>query len=294
MVFNISPTDPFITLPRDVARLTEITVCGRPVAIQNEFFEFLEFGYGLQPTPNCCASLSGSNCQFLQMYDRGLFPTFSDLAPGKTIRAYTTDASDSGKRALIQGTDQNDSIIYGQDGIVSCLGEFITFEPPFAQFPMTLNTLTGIQKDITTGPVKFYETNPVTGDTRLILTMQPSEEVASYRRYTVVGLPNNCCTNPSGFNQITAMAKLEFIPAVVDTDWLLISNLEALICECQAVRFSNMDSAGSDQKALLKHREAIGLLNGELTHHLGRSKPAVVFAPFGSARLERQGVGKMI
>lgn len=295
VVYNVSASNPYITQARGHARIINTAVCNRAISIQNEWFEELEFGYGIQPNFGCSPSPVG--CQFLEMYDRGFFPTFSDLQKGKTLRIYTTDASDAGKRVLIQGTDQNDSIIYGQDGIVPCLGEFVTLEPPFAQFPMTLNSLTGIQKDITTGPLKFYETDSVTGDTRLILTMEPSEEVASYRRYFLNGLPSNCCNNPNGTAQVTAMVKLDFIPAKADTDWLMFHSpggLEALIAEAQCQRFDGMDSASSDNKMLLKHRQAIGYLQGQLTHFFGKSKPAVVFAPFGSARLERQGIGKMI
>jgi hypothetical protein len=43
-----------------------------------------------------------------------------------------------------------------------------------------------------------------------------------------------------------------------------------------------------------KHRMAIGLLNGELTHYQGLNEPAVNFAPFGDARLWRRQIGRMI
>ena len=135
----------------------------------------------------------------------------------------------------------------------------------------------------------------MTGDTELILTMEPSETVAWYRRYTIPGLPKNCCRSGLGNTvQATAMAKFEFIPATNDQDYLLIQNIEALVEECQSVRFSGMDSAGSDQKAAVHHHTAIGLLKGEITHYLGNDKPAVTFAPFGSAKLQRQGIGRII
>lgn len=287
MVFNVSQSDPFITLPREVARLINVDVCQRPIAVQNEFFEFLEFGVGLQP--NDCG------CQYLQMYDRGVFPTFADIAaPNKTVRVFMVEPADAQKRTLIQGLDANGVVIRSQDGLTPTLGEFLTLQDPFVQAPMEISSITGIQKDVTLGPVKYYEVDLTTGDTRLLLTMEPSEQSASYRRYTINGLPRNCCnTTLPTTTQVTGMAKLEFIPVRQDTDYLLIQNIEALASECQAIRFDGMDSPNSDRKAAVKHREAIGYLNGELTHYLGALKPAVVFAPFGSARLERRGIGLM-
>ena len=90
------------------------------------------------------------------------------------------------------------------------------------------------------------------------------------------------------------MAKLDFIPVVVPTDYLTIQNVEAIIEECESVRYSTMDSEiGADLKKK-HHVEAIGLLNGQLKHMEGKSRPAISFFPFGSARLERQQIGTMI
>lgn len=287
MVFNVNQTDPYITTPREVARLEQMTVCNRPVRIQNEFFEFLDFGIGLQP--------KNRFCNFLETYERGVYPSFSDLVPpNKLIRVYITDAADVGKRALIQGKDQNDTTIYSQDGLVQVTGTFVDFVSPFVDTAMVLNTLNGIQKDITSGQVKFFEVDSVTGVERLILIMEPGETVAAYRRYLVNGLPNSCacsCTNPT---QVTAMAKLDFIPVAVDTDYLTIQNVEAIIEECQSVRYSTMDQPAAAQLAIKHHRDAIALLNGQLIHMLGKQRPAISFKPFGSAALERQAIGTMI
>jgi hypothetical protein len=265
-------------------------VCKHPVAIQNEFEEFLEFGPGLQ-TPH---SFPG-RCHLPQNYDRGLFPTFVDLTPpNKTLRVFVTDPADAGRRVLIQGLDNQGAIIFSQDGLTPTTGEYLTFEQPFVQFPMELSAITGIQKDVTVGVVKFYQVDLTTGDMVLLLTMEPSETVASYRRYFLQGLPINCChNNPSLPHsvQVEAMAKLALIPVQSDPDWLLIQSLEALIAECQAVRFEGQDSPVADQKSALKHRSAIGFLNGQLTEKLGKSRPAVVFKPFGSATLRRAGIG---
>lgn len=288
-VFNVtSSTDPYITLPRSIARLIDLGVCTRPVRIQNEFYEFLEAGAGLQP---------GCGCNGMQTYDRGMFPTFSDIvSPNKRLRFYITDAADIGRRVLVQGTDQNGTTIYSLDGIDQVTGIYLSFTQPFVDTPFDISTLAGLQKDFTVGQVKVFEVDVVTGVSRLILTMEPSEEVAGYRRYFLNGLGRNCCgsTDPAAVTtQVTAMAKLALIPVAVDPDYLVIQNLAALKEECQSVRFSEMDDSLSAQQAVIHHRKAINLLNGELVFHMGKMQPAINFAPFGTAHLRNSRIGSL-
>jgi hypothetical protein len=289
MAFTVNGvTDPYITLPRNIARLINMDVCRNPVRIQNEFYEFLEAGVGLQP---------GCECNALETYDRGMFPTFSDIVPpNKRLRFYITDAADIGRRALVQGTDQNGTPIYSIDGIDEVTGIYVSFAQPFADTPFDITTLAGLQKDFTVGQVRVFEVDTVTGVSRLILTMEPSEEVAGYRRYFLNGLPANCCGTTAPLaptTQVTAMAKLALIPVAVDPDYFVIQNLVALKEECQAVRFGEMDDSTSAGQAELHHRKAIKLLNGELIHHQGKERPAINFAPFGTAKLSHQRIGSL-
>jgi hypothetical protein len=281
-------TNPYITLPRSIARLINMDICRNPVRIQNEFYEFLEAGVGLQP---------GCECNGLETYDRGMFPTFSDIVPpNKRLRFYITDAADVGRRVLVQGTDQNGTTIYSLDGVDEVTGIYIPFAQPFVDTPFDIITLTGLQKDFTVGQVRVFEVDTVTGVSRLILTMEPSEEVAGYRRYFLNGLPPNCCGSvlpAPATTQVTAMAKLALIPVQVDSDYLLISNITALKEECQSVRFSEMDDSTSAGQSALHHRKAINLLNGELTFWLGKERPAINFAPFGTAKLSHQRIGSL-
>jgi hypothetical protein len=299
VVFNVdSQLDPFITLPRSIARLINMDVCRRPVRIQNEFYEFLEAGVGLQPLTNCGGStVAQHGCNLLETYDRGLFPTFSDLVPpNKRLRFYITDQADVGRRVLVQGTDQNGTTIYSLDGTNEVTGIFVGLTTPFADTPFDITTLTGLQKDFTVGQVKVFEVDMATGTQRLILTMEPTEEVAAYRRYFLNGLPRNCCdpNNPAVTTvQVTAMAKLAFIPVQVDTDYLIIQNLPALKEGCQSVRFGEMDDSLSAGQTGVHMTRALNLLNGELRHHLGKEMPAINFAPFGTAKLSLQRIGSL-
>lgn len=302
MVFNVLRSDPYVTLGRYAARIQEMSVCRNPVAIQNEFYEFLEFGNGLQPKYSC-SSAAASGCQPMQSYSRGDVVTFRDLSSdtGKYIRVRALSSLDvtGTKRTLIQGTDIFDNILYSQDGAARVVGEYLTLADPFVDAPTVIKTLNGIQKDITNGPVQYWEVDPSTGAEVLLLTMEPSERIAGYRRYYINGLPSSCCPvirdavgNPLA--QVEGLVKLNLIPVVVDSDYLLIQNMEALIAECQSMRYSTMDLPNAKLMSAAAHRDAIRLLQGELAHHMGIERPAVGFFPFGSARLEKQAIGRLM
>ena len=298
VVFNVDAiNDPFITLPRNIARIINMDVCRRPVRIQNEFYEFLEAGIWLQPQTTCGADTL-RQCNLMETYDRGQFPTFSDLVPGnKRLRFYITDQADISRRVLVQGRDGNGQVIRSLDGLVQVQGQFLTLTTPFVQLPFDISHISGLQKDTTIGVVQVYEYDTSTGVQRLISQMDPSEEVAGYRRYFLNGLPKNCC-DPAAQNpttvQVTGMCKLAFIPVVADTDYLMIQSIPALKEECQAVRFSEMDDSTSAQQATFRHGRAINLLNGQLRHHLGKERPAINFAPFGTAHLGYHMVGSLM
>lgn len=297
MVFNVSPSDPYITLPRQVARLINLDVCRFPVRIQNAFYEFLEAGIGLQPG---CPSA----CQVLETYDRGNVPTFRDITAignPKLIRVYLTNERDHEHRVLIQGLDQNGSVVRTLDNGIDTEGEYLVLDDPFTDSAFFYSKITGVQKDLTAGDVRIYEVDSVTGAQTLISLMEPGETVGWYRRYFINGICNTCCgditSNSCGVpvvpntTQITAMAKLEFVPVVVDTDYLLIGNLPAMKAECFAVRYEESDNEKSLAMAAVKHKQAIQFLNSELVHYVGRERPAVNYAPWGSARLENQAIG---
>lgn len=276
MAFNVTRLIPYITTPRAVARLINADVNRCPVQIHNEFFEFLDFTTGLRDT-------SVVNCN-LEIYERGWVPTFADLVPGnKRLRVYATDARDYNLRVLVQGQDDNAETIRSTDRSVDLEGIYLTLASPFVDLPFNISSITGLQKDVTVGDVKIFELDTVTGNQRLLVIMEPSEETAMYRRYYVAGLPQ---TPP--ISQVVAMAKLDHLPVRVDTDYLLIGNLPALKEECLALRMREMDHPNAIQMANEHHINALRLLRHELDHHLGIQRPSISRKIFGSDRLRPQ------
>jgi len=296
IAFTVNRTNPYWTGTRDIARLQGVNVCQVPFEINNQFLEYLRFGNGRLPKTflTCPPTIQ-------QVFTRNNVPTFVDLSnPPQIIEVHAGDAADieAGKRVLIQGTDNNGTTIYTQDGLNQVQGEFVVLESPFVSPSAQFNSITGIQKDVTHGQVRIYQTDPATGEQVLLLTMEPGEETASYRRYYFSNLPSTCCqTSPGTASQnvtVTAIAKLEMIPVVVDTDYCLIQNLEAIIEEAQSVRYSEIDTPAAKQMAQERHLQAIRLLRGEMTHYQGIDDVAVDWAPFGSARLSRLKIGSML
>ena len=275
----------YAVVPREVARLIVMGICDKAIPIRNGFYEFLEFGAGLQPKP-CQFTNCGST---FAAYERDNVVTFSPLQPGgQTIRIYPTDSRDTGLRLLLQGIDTNGMPVLTTDpgtGL-SAAGEYIALAFPFVTSVNTYQQITGIQKDQTYGPLQLFQVN-ASGVELPLSTLEPNEASASYRRYLITGIPrqNLFCYSAADPLKITAQARLDFIPVVNETDYLLIQNVPALIEEAQSIRYSRMDN-GETQMAM-HHARALALLNGQLDLYEGKISTAIKIPIFGSNRMHR-------
>lgn len=303
VVFNVDPRHPYITVPRGIQRLINMTFCRTGMAIHNQFYEFLEAGVGLQDFrrwrdfPNC-----RDGCGNVGAYDRGTRVTMRDIEENQFLMALPTNPLDIGKRILVGPVqDANGNFIYTMDGNNQVNGFYLTLTATGATTNFTLaeRGILGIQKDVTQGDVLLYQVDATTGAQVLLSRYAPTEINPVYRRYYLNDLPCGCpprvpvnpCISPLPVVcqsvRVSTMAKLDYIPVVYDTDFLTIGNLQALFAECKSQRFGNMDTP---QAASLKnefHKDAIRYLNEELNAFLGKMEPAVNFAPFGRARTNR-------
>ena len=118
VAWNVSRTAPYITLPREIARIEAVTVCSRPVPVSNPFIQYLQFGSGRLP------KLRSQLCpgRPTSVIARNNAVTFADMtnAP-QFVVAYASDPSDiqTPKRVLIQGLDQNGAEVYSMDGLTT-------------------------------------------------------------------------------------------------------------------------------------------------------------------------------
>ena len=285
MAFSAAVTAPnaaYITTPREVARLTDIAVCKRPIPMRNGFFEYLAFGPGLQPK-TCNQNTCGG--QF-QGYDRDNVCTLSPLLPTpQMIRVYPTDARDINRRVLVQGLDNNKMTVLTTDPGTgkAGAGEYLALKFPFVNSLNQFSTLDGLQKDETYGPLQFFQVDPSTGVEVALSSMGPNESTASYRRYLISGIPNinQCCQTGTSL-QVTAQARLDFVPVQNETDYLIIPNVEALIEESLAIHYERQDSSLAAQKAGIHHAKALAFLFGQLDKYVGKVSTSVRVPLFGS------------
>lgn len=275
----------YVVTPREIARLIVTAVCQHPMRIRNGFYEYLKFGQGLFPKTRC----NGQCQQEMEAIERDNVVTFSQLlATPQIIRVYYTDIKDTGLRVLIQGNDANGLQVLTADPntTLTAPGEYVQLGFPYVDTLNQFTSITGIQKDETYGVIQIFQVDPSTGTEVPLSTMQPEESVASYRRYLVHGIkPQSVCCNGSNTFQLQAQAKLDFIPVVNETDYLIIPNIPALIEECMSIRYGRMETQNAANQSAIHHAKALQLLNGQLDHFHGKVQTAVSVPIFGSNRM---------
>jgi hypothetical protein len=185
--------------------------------------------------------------------------------------------------------------IYSTDSGVQVKGFFLTLGFPSVTSPFQVTgPIWGVQKDVTYGDVVLSMVDPVTAVVTDISRYEPGETRPQYRRYFLKDVRRYYQLGPLHKVQIEVLAMRDYYPVAVSTDWLLIGNIEAMILECQSLRFSEMDVPTASQQSEVAHIEAVRLLRGELDHYEGKEAVAVNVAPFGTARPSHQRIGTMV
>lgn len=264
--FTLCATKGCIAWPRQIETIESVAVCETPGVIRNQWFEFLESGYGL---------IDDKNNLGVTLLDRGESPTHSDMSgEGKKVRVYSFYAADVGKTVTIQGYDENNQWVRTTktgSGATEVLqdGEVVTLNGDFVDTTTKFKSITGVQKDVTQGNVQLYElkdeATPTLAD---IATYEPDETLPSYRRSLVPSLAGagGCESGTDKKVAVTVIAKLRFINAVNDTDVLMISDLYAIKNMCIAIKLEeNRDFGAADQYRSL----AFDSLQNQLANHLG-------------------------
>lgn len=266
-----------LTWPRQFASIEAMWTCAGPVVLRNQWFEFLEYGPGVQ----------GGHCGCdLTSYDRGRAVTFADIVPtGKKLRVYCDSIADVGKVLLVQGYDDNGNWIIESP---TYNGFRIVLSMPYTDSTYFVSSITGVQKDETNANVRVYEWNVAANTQRAIAIYEPDETRPEYRRSLVHGLAAGS-TGDSDCQKsvVVVQAKLAFIPAKRDTDYLLIGNIPALKDMCQSIKKAENNLG---EEALFWEQKAINELQRELNHYTGDGERIAVNmqggAMFGSGSVE--------
>ena len=234
-------TNGCITLPREVSRLLKVSVQGINTPIQNRWYEFLAGGGG---------PMEYDNTSWIQPVDMGDgFRIHTDIIVPRQILV-TCDLPEEDDSVppvypdiLIRGADED-----GKEVIVDgAMGESIEMDSVSPRYTVNkFSSITSIVKPVTNGYVYLSTYDPDDLTARFdIATYHPYEELPSYRRYYITGgqTTSSC---------IVALAKLRWLPALHDSDTLLVQNIPALQSMMQAI---NQYNAGE-----LKNGEAYEIM----------------------------------
>lgn len=219
-----------IVFPRYAGFIRAINVCKSRVPIRNHWWDFLLPG---PDALSCWHQWCGASCRTVGQ-DRS--PVFQDvMGEGRFIRAYCRYNADIGKTLTIFGTDNNGQTLVHKnaDGSIA-EGKVLTFGTPFASTDTYVRHIDRVLKDETEGPIDVYAYDAANDVLEDVAHYEPSETNPSYARYQL-DLPR--CGNDCGtLKSVVALVKLQFVPAKVDTDLVLIENLDALKLMMQSLK----------------------------------------------------------
>lgn len=276
--FRICTDNQCVTLPPQIATIESAAVCGEVVAMRDTWWEFLDNGFGpINSTSGCASCGTGDTVGGglgVGMY-RGRFCTFKDIQPsGKKLNVVCDLSTDVGKEVLLLGYDDNGNWIRTDQGGTIKDGELVAF----AQSTGTTTTnyfssVNDIQlPDDMDGQSWLYEYDVSATTRRLIGKYEYFETRPNYARYFFPSVcirtcdDNTCCQTP-----IDIVGKLEFIPVVNDTDYLIIGNIPAL--KEMVVGIVNAekapDSLAKNQIMTSAYAMAMNELDQELRHYRG-------------------------
>lgn len=287
-----------ITWPQEVLTVEALTTCKYGTPIRNEWFEFQDDVRA--PATGCDGH---GACEERQLLDRGIVYQYRDFTALSTVRLYPALASDNGKRVLLQGNDANGNPIRTLDSVSGeyVTGEYVTLATPFAESVSEFDVpaLTGVQKPLTNGQVTATSVAVVSGTETQIAIWGPSVLNPEYRRNYLTHWPRIChdgelCTNAgdgcSGADTsctnavVESIVRLKFIPAVVDSDWLFIENIEALK---HMMRSIQKEDANLIQESEAYRDKAIRALRNELEAMSPKERTTINVLPFGTASPKR-------
>jgi hypothetical protein len=214
-----------IATPREVERVIAYKVEGIPFAVKSQFYEFLDGGTWSSDW------LGDGHSGLVDWGDQHptMFEIDAENAPTK-IMAWSTSADDVGKTLFVRGfRDGGHEVL--TDGVPGEQVEIRRWtsgvEGVIEYSNMRLSAgeytqITNVIKPVTKGYVSLMAYDDSTHYTWNLAKYHPLETNPQFHRYKV---PSPRCIDGTC---ITALVKMRYIPAELDTDVLIIQNLPAL------------------------------------------------------------------
>lgn len=232
--YRFCTSEACLTWPRQFQTIEVVDVCGAPITVRNQWFEFLDQGPGLWQGGLNCSGTSPLRCPSYNYLDRGRgYVMFDDTrAAASRIRLTTQFAADAGKVVNIRGYDSDGRWVLTDDG--DTVGENVTL------INGSVDTITEwgpqvfreVIKPVTKGVVSAFAYDVAIGDSALtsLALWEPSETIPDYRRCVIPALQGlqTCGQRDAEGNlcrpTVTVMGKLAFIPLSNDLDILPLTN----------------------------------------------------------------------
>lgn len=219
-----------------------------PIKIHNNWFSYLNAISDLWSSSYW--PRYGYNNTFINDIGDG-FCTFTDSPyASSTLKIEIEDSNDSGNSIVIRGNDTNDNTV--------TINHTLSF-PNSTTTQVFNGTITMFQKPITFGRINLYAVDGI--NQTLIGSYEASETTASYHRYSIPNEPQ--------IDYIDALCKVRYVPCILDTDEVIVSNLGALKNMLTSLKFE--DEADLERSEMFFNK-ALQLLNGENKEIRGGSK----------------------
>jgi hypothetical protein len=273
--------DGCITWNRYVGHIRALNLCGQPIRVQNNWFEYLS-----SPNFRSPKCFGGSTLKFAAM-EQGNAPTYDQIrGENKKVRLYTFALADVGKKTRLYGRDSNGQPLQEKDSNGDWVqGITLTAAIPFVSTTQDIQAIDRVQREVTQLHQMLYEYDTVNDTLRDLADYYPGETDPWYSRSKLVG---RCCQNScNGLTSIVAMVKLQFLPVVGDDDLVMISNVPALKFMFKAIR---SEEQGDINAGFQWETKAIKELNAELNDANPPQTTPVAYEPFAGRSFPQQSI----
>jgi hypothetical protein len=233
-IVNFFTTNNNIVLPRRYVSARLVTMCGYSVSINSIAHEFVSSGPGQYSWDRCA-----------QLVDEGKSLTFFPIPTTGDwyLMAYSTSASDTTKTISFRGqTSSGSDILTSAGSPIQTLSisrwsggtEGTMGSTPSAYFATPVRSLTGIQLPTgLQGYITLLAYDPTTSQMMFLAKYFPEETTPAYRKYRLPAY------NSTDGLKVSCLCKKDFIPAVRQTDELLIQNPDAIKMMVMSIEAEN-------------------------------------------------------
>lgn len=264
--YSVSAQSQFFTLPPFLDTAETFAIGKQPLPIHDATFQFLKNGWGVRDL----TQTNGSGV--VEVMEVGYFSTSVDIptATPSTVTVKCDVALDVGKSVLILGYDSNNNWVRTLVAGVWQDGETILLaQGAGTNSATTFSKITGVQPPNNLSGQWWLYAGGIAGT--LLSNYQWWELSPNYKRYQIPFINSTITT-------VDVFGKKAWYPVKNNSDYLPVSNLDALTLAVRAIRAEeNSDwvaanllwNGGVDKKSGIGILGVVQELDFELSHHEG-------------------------